>query len=471
MNPKPYREVLDEAVREAVPDDLRLFPAIAARLEKGKKTMNPRLRFAMTTLLVLAVVAAGFLAAPGVASAMGRLLGYLPGIGLVDQSGAIRVLENPVQTEKNGIHIVVEKGSIDSERTVLLYTLEGIHQDSSGRWPVMPQLRLPDGQVLISQESGGQGAGEIFTMRATFAAIPEGVNDIQLEMPCPDASEQTANESFCQVKLHFVPADPQQLVPVIELPTAAPVESSATTAMPALTVTPEPESTAVPEAAPATEVVKENLSGITLTLDRVAELEDGYVLYASLNWTDPNLLSVSIINPELVDANGQAVSFGDEMPDFMPDAGVMKTNFAYRIFGKEQAWPVKLTVGADVDILTQESFPLDLSSPPQPGEKKPVNLDITVFGQPLHIADYAILSDADGNTEIKFSIEAAPKVIGAMLIDRDHWVLGAGGGGDGEGLITTGFTYKGALPTGMTRIFFTSLMLRVEGWWSATWQP
>ncbi|HPH97531.1 MAG TPA: hypothetical protein PKW33_13495 [Anaerolineaceae bacterium] len=140
MKPKPYREVLDGAAREAVPDDLRLFPAIAARIEKGKKTMNPRLRFAMTTLLVLAVLAAGFLAAPGVASAMGRLLGYLPGIGLVDQSGTIRVLENPVQLEKNGIHIMVEKGSVDSERTVLLYTLEGIHQDSSGRWMVVTSI-------------------------------------------------------------------------------------------------------------------------------------------------------------------------------------------------------------------------------------------------------------------------------------------------------------------------------------------
>lgn len=68
----------------------------------------------------------------------------------------------------------------------------------------------------------------------------------------------------------------------------------------------------------------------------MAELEDGYILYASLSWTDPNLPSVPIINPEPVDANGQAASLGDEMPGFMPDAGAMTTNFAYRIFGKKQ---------------------------------------------------------------------------------------------------------------------------------------
>ncbi|MEM4188764.1 MAG: hypothetical protein QXN56_06435, partial [Candidatus Hadarchaeum sp.] len=62
----------------------------------------------------------------GAAYALGRSLGYLPGVGLVEQGTPIRVLAETVSQTRDGITLTVQEAVLTSERTVIVLTLENL---------------------------------------------------------------------------------------------------------------------------------------------------------------------------------------------------------------------------------------------------------------------------------------------------------------------------------------------------------
>jgi len=197
-----------------------------------------------------------------------------------------------------------------------------------------------------------------------------------------------------------------------------------------------------------------------------------------MSWSDDRLgdYGVNAINPRLVDVHGEPVSFEEIGPDSSPQPGSKQSLWAYKVHGKQHAWP--LTIKADAAITlglpTQPSFPLDLSNPPEPGQSKEVNLDVEAEGHRIHVLSYTVDKDPNGNGVLKFSMQSDPSVIGASLFDKVNPVLGGGGGGGGgnmHGPFTGGFTYNGSLPSGKVDIAVTALMLYIDGGWTVTWQP
>ena len=73
---RSYKEILDAAARPHIADDTNLFPRIAANLERKPlmKTLNARPAFAFLIVLVAISLLSG------VVYAVGRSLGYIPGI-------------------------------------------------------------------------------------------------------------------------------------------------------------------------------------------------------------------------------------------------------------------------------------------------------------------------------------------------------------------------------------------------------
>src|SRR6185503_16955131 len=84
---------------------------------KQKNRFLPRLAwgFAIAILLALWVVAS-----PRAAALLKQLLGYVPGVGFVEQNESLRLLSAPVSVEKDGLQMTIEKGTADSEHTILL---------------------------------------------------------------------------------------------------------------------------------------------------------------------------------------------------------------------------------------------------------------------------------------------------------------------------------------------------------------
>ncbi len=72
------RELLDAAARMKIPDDVNIFPRIAARLERKSILQTLRTRpilLGLSILFSLAILT-------GVAYAVGRSLGYIHGVGI-----------------------------------------------------------------------------------------------------------------------------------------------------------------------------------------------------------------------------------------------------------------------------------------------------------------------------------------------------------------------------------------------------
>ncbi len=474
MTQKNYREILDYAAQERIPDDLNLLPGIAAGYEKHKgPNMKLQLKLTLAVVLALAVFAVILFTVPQAATAMRRVLGYVPGLGLVEQGEPLMVLSKPVMLEREGVRFTIEKGSTDSQRTILLISVNGLSQPdgSSGS----PYLQLADGRALYTNESTGYGSDTGYTQRIIFPAIPEGITDVVLNVPCLIFAGNDQPHTDWQIALHFEKADPSQLVPVIELPTAP----SAETPLPAETGS----QAAAPSNAQAAQLGSEVPPfGITTNLDKVAEVEDGYILMGSMAWTDPALGDYAVNtgpNPTVLDADGNPVIYEYQPPDSSPTPGSKRSYWALKIPGKDHSWPLTIQFDAQVILALPEqpSFPLDLTNPPAEGQSKPLDIQVEAGGYPIQILSYTTETDPDGNGALRFTVKSEPNVIGIQMFDVNNPVQGGGGGGGGggsgatSGSIQSMFSYDGPLPNGPIRVSVTMLMLNVNGDWTVTWQP
>ena len=89
-------------------------------IKMRRKTFSQRL---MWTLAVLALVTLVVLATqPTVVNALKRLFGYVPNVGIIDQSSQVRVLTEPVTVTRDGFTVTVEQAVLNGEKTAVVYT-------------------------------------------------------------------------------------------------------------------------------------------------------------------------------------------------------------------------------------------------------------------------------------------------------------------------------------------------------------
>ena len=221
------RELLDAAARTRVPDNLNLFPRALAQLER--KTFMQTLR-AKPALLILSVLLALTLLT-GVAYAVGRTLGYIPGVGIVEQGAPIRVLTEPVTVTRDNITLTVTDAILTADKTIVIYTLENVpwsaysHDENVGGCPGMADLRLPDGEILKIVGGGGT----LGKNRFDYPAIPMNVNEATFILPCISGTLPGLAPENWELPLHFKPAPPDMtVVPVVEIdPTVQPIAETA----------------------------------------------------------------------------------------------------------------------------------------------------------------------------------------------------------------------------------------------------
>jgi hypothetical protein len=469
---KNSKDLLDAISAEWAPQDIDLFPHIAARINQKRQTGSRRLKPVYGIGIVLIVIAVLIASLPGAANAMRRLFRFIPGIGLVEPEAGYRLLAAPARVERAGVTVTVPQGTVDSQRTVLLLQVDFAAapgqpaQPNDCANPGNPQIRLPDGSILANTARSGYGFDRGYSQRLIFPAVPAKDTVALLELPCLMPFVPGQWPENWQIPLHFIPGDPSQLAPVIEL---NPTSPAATPSLPA-----SPSSAPASPVAPTTQAPP---FGITMTLEKVAELPDGYVLMGSMRWTDPAIpdYGVSVApNPTILDAAGQPVPFEEQAPDSVPAPDSKTYAWAYKIHGKQIAWPIILTASANVTLNVDAAFPLDLGAHPKPGQSWSPNIDIPAGDHNLHVLSVASAADPAGNGMLTFTIQADPAVTGVVLEDRDHNAMGGGGGGDGSptvGPFTTEFSYNGQLPSGVVTIHVDQITLTLRDLWKITWQP
>jgi hypothetical protein len=316
---KKYRDILDTIASPRIPDNLNLFPRVTARINQRKSIMQT-LRARPALAVILAVFALLFLT--GVAYAIGRLSGYIPGVGIVDQSTPIRVLAEPLTSKQQDISITVSQVVADSTRTHISYHVDGIpmQENMLPACAIISELHLPDGTNLENTGDSSGTAGHVngntmsYATNNVFGPIPQDGKNATFFVSCvtPDGGSR----GTWNIPLNLIPAPAGFATPAVEL---------------AVTVDAD-----------------KNKTG--LHLEKVLELADSYILIGKFSdggdLGGPLNMSTSSDSeylPHIEDANGNPVPFKvreDARPD--PDWDVAY-HWAYEI-QKPVSTPLTITV-------------------------------------------------------------------------------------------------------------------------------
>lgn len=325
---KNFRDVLDAAARSHVPDNLNLYPRIAANLEERHSrartgiTIMQTLRARPALLIVMVLLALGLLT--GVAYAVGRSLGYIPGVGLVEQGAPIRVLAEPVSLTRDGITVTVTAAVLTSDKSTFVYSVENVpfsaysHNENVSGCYDMAKIMLPAGGALFFRD----GSGSSIQTRASFSEIPTNVNEATFILPCiQDTLPGLAPENW-QLPLRFKPAPADMtVVPVVE------IQPTATLVPTGLTGAPVVEAQNTATSTPT------SLYGASITVDRFIPIEDGYYLIGHTEWNDDRLKNLQIMRITGQDASGREVLM--EVLDAQNSGlNLIGNQWVYHIFGK-----------------------------------------------------------------------------------------------------------------------------------------
>ncbi len=485
MNEKRMKDALESIARRGVPEDVNLIPRIAARLERRTWMMTLRAR---PIFMVLAILLALTLLT-GVVYAIGKLTGFIPGIGFVDTS-SVRVLAEPVAVTREGITVSIEQAVVDSERTVIVYKTEGLmieaaNSKGEGGGPFGSEhfLRLPDGTILKEGIDAGyegtpeplinqvqtEGGWPNYVWRLAFPSVPQDVNELTLVIPVLQNMPLGAAPENWEITFHLKPAPPEMtFAPITVLPTVnASVTGTGEAVPPALS-----------------NVAARN--GFTFQLDNVVELEDGFVFTGNLSWDASAFptgkgLVLDTVAPTLTDAGGQQIPL--EAVRLDAPYGEHNAPWSYRTNRKNFVGPLTLSVPS---ITTSAAAPpvdfeIDFGPNPQVGQIAEVNREIEVEGHTVRLLFVSLESVPDScqGVAVNFNFSTDTPDVSANVNDAvpfEPMICSGDGGGGGGGpvdptLFTTGVFYKD-MPTGVHRFSIEFWMpLVVNGPWQVQWNP
>ena len=480
MNKNHMKAVLENIARRAVPEDMNLMPHISARLKR--KSFMTTLRAKPVLLATMVLLALVLLT--GIVYAIGNLFGYVPGIGLVDQSTPIRVLETPLEVKQAELTVTVLKVVADASQTFVEYRVDGIPVPAGGL-PICgksPLMRLPDGtelKVLQEGNSGGMGSEMGLPMRyeaqMSYAPVPADIKDIEFVFPCIlPIGEGPEN---WQIQIHLSPAPENFATPAVE------VEATFVASKPTFVVPPTPTTDMrifTPESLdtlPATSTPVANGSG--LYLEKVIELPDSYILVG--NFTDagdlPGALEINLDPyedlPHMEDGAGNPVTFkvrGDIQPENM-QGGVRY--WAYEITKPVQG-PLTITLDQiNVATFYTFEFQFDAGDNPQLGQKWELNLPIRLGSyeyvmDTVEVIENGYLFKYHSGTDVPEGTSPLFNIIGHTP-EKDSSTLH-----NGKTTVTYSqqFTYLPPLPTGQLTVQLTSMETTpLQGPWTLTWSP
>jgi len=462
MSDDRMKNALEQIARRSVPENTNLWPRIETRIEKRISLMNTLRRRPLAAILLAIIF---LLIASGVAYAISRSLGYSPALGVVETS-SLRILDKPVVVERDGFRVTVSEAAIDDSHTVIRYQVEWLVQPpESGEYDSScqgtPTLLTQDGTKIGEGVTAAGGKGVLengYWYRMEFPRLPVGLNNAKLILPCLIPFVSGPLPQNWEFDLHFVPWDGTPLAPVYEVPTATEI--------------PIPVILTLTERA----TLPVRVYGITFALEKVIELDSGYVFEGSANWKDPKIQSYSVspYSAHLVDATGRVIPL-DWAPPQIRTTSESQNRWAFQSAEKPSALPLTLVVdGYTFTLVTDVIFDVDLGPAPQMGQTWAVNKDVTVDDHILHI-DSATWLDDPNQTILQFQLSSDDRVDGAGLFDLQNTVgAGGGGGGSGEpekGPFIANVYYQNDIPPGVIHISVTSLGIVIREPWQTTWQP
>jgi len=390
MKNNRMKDALENIARRGVPENTNLWPRIESRLDKRSSFMQT-LRTRPALVLIIILLALSLLT--GVVYAIGKSLGYIPGVGFVEQNAPIRVLDEKSSVQRDGITLTMKQTVADSAQTRVMYRVKGVSilrgaaEQQCTEAPALlleNSVRLESTGGYLSNMSGENGVLN-FDANFTFPPLLADVREVTLLAPC----------QLPALTLRLIPAPPGLVLPATEIaPTfnsSRPLLSTLTASSPTETFVPE----SYPTNFPVTPTPVPNGSG--LYLEKVVELENSYLLVG--NFTDAGDLPGLLWNGaaqesvpyefRVADHNGKAVSFSFR-PDLMLPSGWSNVTYWALEIRKPLDVPVTITL-PEIAITTDDTFqfPVDVGANPAVGQTWQLNQTIQVGGYSFLVEDIA----------------------------------------------------------------------------------
>ena len=456
MNKERVKDALDSIARLEVPDDANLWPRIASKLNERNPLMQTlRTRPILAMLIALLIL----LALSGVVYALGRSLGYIPGLGLVDQNAPMRVLAEPVSQTRDGVTITIKEAVISSDMTTIVFTVENIPFDrlsppQDAQCRQFAELRLPDGTLLQVGVGTQGGHNELGTYEGRFkyAPVPANVNCATLLIPCvQDAAPGVLPENW-ELPLRFIPAPPNMTVmPVIEI-------------------------TSSPASASGSGAAVQN----PLFVTKVIDAGDSYILIGEFNPPAPSQagddwFSAGII--KLSDSNRQEIAYDLPQDLDLPSPESPRTDVWSIRFSKGFAPPLRITYSNlyTLHVPSHETveFEFDAGSNPQDGQIWQLNQEIRLEGHTFTLVSIRVSQ----KNFYSFDFTSTDNKISRVGIEIPGYTPN-GGGEDTCGCIQSPPANWGEslgyakLPKGKLKVVLSNLWIYGETKdWTLDWQP
>ncbi len=368
-----------------------------------------RTRPLMAVLIALLIL----LALTGVAYAIGKSLGYIPGIGLVNNTSGIRMLAEPVVVTRAGVSLTISSVLVYADRVELVYEVKGIPPENDGALAADAvstptafcggaqigsapstdgdaRLQLSDGAVL-ERDRTTTYPQNAFAMKPVYvAAVPSNVRKMTLVLDCIPWARRGAVPEHWSVpfELKSVPAGTIVGQPVIEVqPTVArPMET------PAIQPTVQKETS--PAAAASTVPVRQ----VTMTLKRVVLLDSATVVFFSMDMEnrDPSLVSIMPLKVYAIDSQGQRIQMlGNYV--WQPFEHRVGSEFEFTTLSKPASGPLTIVVEKAVAYYApghveprqappaQLEFTFDAGDNPQVGQTWDVDHTIEIAGYHIRV--------------------------------------------------------------------------------------
>jgi WD40 repeat protein len=434
---------------DQVYDDLMRRAVAKSRKSRPFFGLRPAWTFALA-IISLMIIGTLVIGPQRVYAAVLHLFGYMPGVGIVDQSSPIRILAEPVSISRDGITVSVNQAVLTGTETRIDFGVSGVTLSAYPKDEVVsgcidsPYLLLPDG-----------------TKTGISAPIPAHVNEATLMIPCIFNTLPGTVPLNWELPIRFIAAPPNlTILPVIdvtpqEMVTPTMNGSNQTTETPSTIIT-----TAPPQA--------------SVSVDKIIETEDGYILLGAVRPHLPEGSWLQITGAAILrDADGKKVSYSfpnDVQPLDDSSMGQGGSAWVMQIKGAGVKFPLTISfsgvVISKVDPQASAKITIDVGMSPQPEQVWEVNQGVQLAGQTVRLISVTAMSDG-----YSFQIDPGKNLSGVSVQIEGHSANGGGGGGGWQGIFTSSLVYSD-LPKGeLTVVFSNPLSASPTETWQGQWQP
>jgi hypothetical protein len=430
--------------------------------------ISPRLAWALGIALLIVILSLTA-TSPTVVNALKRMFGFVPGVGIVEETSSLRILASPFTVENGGTSVNIDQVAVDAEKTIVIYQYPTIDPSPSYQPPATfkedrPALILPDGtrlDVRLRRRLPSDIPGVIRYL-LEFPPLPKNVNDATLELTRLISMMPGQGPEDWSIQFHLIPAPAGMILPVENVQVT------------------EPAPTGAPEAATSSSQTPPTIDssyGIKSTLDSFVRMDDGILLIGSMQWDQQNYpayaVDPSIDYATVTDATGKAVAFEPMYGVERPQNEEFRSYWAIKVTDKNFQSPLKIEITSMIVSLSPFSFQFDPGTNPKAGQSWPLNSDVTVLGKNVHFTSVQLNSQDDNNLMLVFNAQSELNFIGDLYLRTSVNQCKGGGGGLPTEPVTNLQVYESLcrsdFPPGSVDVQVNGA--DVFGSWVVIWQP